>query len=96
MADWMPDGGDVQPRQGWVARKRAEKAARDAQLVCPHCQVRGRVVSRPLRVKRGVSGGKAAGAVFTMGASMLATGLSRKQWVTRMRCGNCGAGWIVE
>ncbi|HWA67172.1 MAG TPA: hypothetical protein VG899_12490 [Mycobacteriales bacterium] len=48
---------------------------------------------RRIRQKKGISGGKAAGAVLTLGVSMLATGLSRKEWVNVMRCANCGMKW---
>jgi hypothetical protein len=64
-------------------------------IVCPHCQVSGKVRRREVKVKRGVSGGKLTGAVLTAGISMLGTGLSRKQKVTEMSCGNCGTVWHV-
>lgn len=63
------------------------------QMVCPHCQTKGRVRTKQVKMKQGISGGKATGAVLTLGVSMLATGLSRKQKVTEARCGNCGAVW---
>jgi hypothetical protein len=83
------------------ADAQAEAAAQDpasrgvSAIVCPHCQVRGRVEREHVRVKRGISGGKATGAVLTGGLSTLATGLSRKDWVNQMRCGNCGTYWTV-
>lgn len=64
-------------------------------LVCPHCQVRGQVSSRRVKQKKGVSGGKLTGAILTAGISMLGTGLSRKEKVTEMRCGNCKTVWHV-
>lgn len=66
-----------------------------SQIVCPHCQVRGQVKSKAMKQKKGVSGGKATGAVLTLGVSMLATGLSRKEKVTQMKCGNCNTVWYV-
>jgi len=66
------------------------------QIVCPHCGTRGFVTVKAAQVKRGVSGGKATGAVLTGGVSLLETGLSRKQSVTRAHCGNCKMSWIVE
>jgi hypothetical protein len=45
-------------------------------------------------MKQGISGGKATGAVLTMGVSMLATGLSRKQKVTKANCKNCASEWV--
>lgn len=65
------------------------------QVVCPHCGSRGTVTTTAVVRKQGISGGKATGALFTGGLSMLATGLSRKQGMTRMRCGNCSVGWDV-
>lgn len=69
--------------------------ARQAKLVCPHCNTSGSVTSARARRKRGISGGKATGAVLTGGVSMLATGLSRKEDVTTMHCANCGTSWDV-
>jgi len=63
-------------------------------IICPHCQKRGGVITKPSKKKRGISGGKATGALLTGGLSMLATGLSRKEKVTEARCKNCGAEWL--
>lgn len=62
-------------------------------MVCPHCQVKGEVHTRLVRAKKGVSGGKATGAILTGGFSLFVTGLSRKETVTEAQCGNCGATW---
>ena len=62
-------------------------------MVCPHCQTKGSVTVKRVRIKGGVSGGKATGALLTGGLSLLATGLSRKQDVTEASCSNCGAVW---
>ncbi len=64
-----------------------------AQMVCPHCQTKGFVITSQQKVKKGISGGKATGAVLTAGISLLATGLSRKEWVTVAYCSNCQARW---
>jgi hypothetical protein len=64
-------------------------------LVCPHCQWRGHVVAVAVVRKKGISGGKATGALLTAGLSMLATGLSRKEAATRMMCEHCGTQWDV-
>ena len=63
------------------------------ELICPHCGVKGKISTRPVRQKKGISGGKAVGAVFTCGLSMLATGLSRKEDMTKAHCGNCDSVW---
>lgn len=65
-------------------------------IVCKHCNTKGVVKTRPMVRKRGISGGKATGAVLTGGLSAAATGLSRKQTVTEMTCTNCGTVWDVE
>jgi hypothetical protein len=62
-------------------------------LICPHCQEKGRVRTKPVTRKKGISGGKATAAIFTAGVSMLATGLSRKENLTQAHCGNCGSTW---
>jgi hypothetical protein len=71
---------------GWAQNKR---------LSCPHCRTRGEVAMRQVRAKRGISGGKATGAVLTGGLSLLATGLSRKETVTELHCNSCGVTWTV-
>jgi hypothetical protein len=63
------------------------------QMQCPHCQNKGGVSTRQVKVKRGISGGKATGAVLTAGVSMLATGLSRKEHVTEASCRVCANTW---
>ena len=44
-------------------------------------------------MKKGISGGKATGAVLTGGLSLLATGLSRKEMVREAYCYNCKMTW---
>lgn len=63
------------------------------QIVCPHCQERGHVRCKAITSKKGVSGGKATGALLTGGVSMLATGLSRKEAATEAYCENCQSTW---
>ena len=62
-------------------------------LFCPHCQTKGAVRAKAVSRKKGVSGGKAVGALLTGGVSMLATGLSRKEGETQAHCMNCGSTW---
>lgn len=64
-------------------------------VVCPHCQSRGTVTATTVKRKQGISGGKATGALLTGGVSLFATGLSRKQQITRMKCGKCRVEWDV-
>lgn len=67
----------------------------DRQIVCPHCQSRGSVRTKEVRVKSGISGGKATGAVLTGGLSVVATGLSRKENRTQARCSKCRTVWFI-
>ena len=63
------------------------------QLVCPHCQTRGEVHTKAVKMKKGVSGAKATGAILSGGVSLLATGLSRKDELTEAFCSNCSSKW---
>jgi hypothetical protein len=62
-------------------------------MVCPHCCIKGKVRTKIVVNKRGVSGGKATAALLTGGVSLLATGLSRKESGTQAWCGNCTNQW---
>ena len=63
------------------------------KIVCPYCQNTGCILVRRKEVKRGISGGKATGAIFTLGLSLLVTGLSRKERVMQAKCKHCKAEW---
>jgi hypothetical protein len=69
--------------------------ALNPKMVCPHCQTIGSVWTEQFKVKKGISGGKATGALLTMGVSVLATGLSKKQRVTEASCANCQMRWHI-
>lgn len=88
-----PPTAEELARGGGKARATASP---ETKILCPHCHTRGNVTSTVVKAKRGVSGGKVTGAVLTGGLSILGTGLSRKQQVTEMHCGNCGTTWHVE
>ena len=75
------------------ARLKQQFGPLNPKFVCPHCQTRGEVRTKPTDRKKGISGGKAAGAVLTGGLSILVTGLSRHETVTAARCGHCGSTW---
>ena len=64
------------------------------KMICPHCGERGHVHTKQVKLKQGISGGKATAALFTAGLSMLATGLSRKQAYTQATCTNCNSEWV--
>ena len=65
----------------------------DSKIVCPQCRTARHVTTRKGKAKKGISGGKATGAVLTAGVSILATGLSRKETVTQATCTNCKSQW---
>jgi len=65
----------------------------NGHLICPHCSATGHVRTKPMTKKAGISGGKATAAVLTGGASLLATGLSRRESLTEARCGHCSSVW---
>jgi hypothetical protein len=64
-----------------------------SQIVCPHCYKTGNVRTKAVRRKKGISGGKAAGALITGGLSIVATGLSREESKTEAHCSNCKSTW---
>lgn len=65
----------------------------NTKLVCPHCQSKNCVRTKSVDRKKGISGGKAVGAVLTLGWSILAVGLSRKEHLTQAHCDNCNSTW---
>jgi hypothetical protein len=99
--DWSPGAGSIREQRAAVkaggtakdANRKTMHAAGDSQIVCPQCGTTGYVTTRKLKAKKGLSGGKATGAVLTAGVSILATGLSRKEMVTRAACANCRSQW---
>lgn len=68
----------------------------DEKIKCPHCNSMGLVMTRRVRVKRGISGGKATAAVLTIGWSTLLVGLSRKETIIQATCGNCNVTWTIS
>jgi predicted RNA-binding Zn-ribbon protein involved in translation (DUF1610 family) len=65
------------------------------KVVCPHCGKAGDVDTERVKMKKGLSGGKATAALLTAGISVLGTGLSRKEKVTQAKCRNCGVSWVM-
>lgn len=63
-------------------------------MTCPHCSARGKIRTKLITQKKGVSGGKATAAILTGGITMLATGLSRKESNTQAHCMQCTNTWI--
>ena len=86
------DGSNFCEAHGSTAKLSAQKKP-VSPLVCPHCHVKGKVSTSSVKKSKGISGGKAAGAVVTGGLSIWLTGLSRKEQLTQAKCGACGLKW---
>ena len=63
------------------------------EVVCTFCQTKGKVRVKKGERKEGLSGGKVAGGMLTGGASILVTGIHRKQEIQNATCGNCRQTW---
>lgn len=74
-------------------RRRPGRSSR--AMICPHCHVKGTVRIRNTRRNMGVHGGKLSAALLTGGASILVTGLSRKENAVKARCIRCGEQWFL-
>ncbi|NOS75443.1 MAG: hypothetical protein HOP36_13120 [Methyloglobulus sp.] len=60
---------------------------------CPHCNASGNIRTKPITVKKGISGGKATAGLLTGGISLLAVGLSREEKSTQAHCQKCNNTW---
>jgi len=63
-----------------------------------HCLFCGspKVTTTTINTKTGISGGKLSGALLTGGASVLLTGLSRKERQLIATCHACGIRWNLS
>lgn len=66
----------------------------NAAMMCPHCQTNGKIRTKHITQKKGISGGKAVATVLTGGLSLIAVGLSRKEGATQAHCDNCNNTWL--
>jgi hypothetical protein len=78
-----------------MSRRNRTARTGDQHIVCPYCQTTGQVHTEQTKVKKGISGGKATGALLTAGLSILVTGLSRKEQITKATCRHCGVSWTI-
>lgn len=92
---WTEGSNNVQvgKSNGYSPSDMAKYGAPKPQMICPHCQTKGRVLTKPVTKKKGISGAKATGALLTGGVSIIATGLSQKDQVTEAHCTNCSSTW---
>lgn len=77
-------------------KQKQEERERQLKIVCPHCHESGFVTAERVKLKKGISGGKATGALITAGWSVLFTGLSREEDARKLTCSNCGTEWHVQ
>lgn len=70
--------------------------APNSKVDCPHCGAQGQVRVTDVKRKQGISGGKTTAALMTGGASMVATGLSRKEPAKKLACRSCRMEWHVS
>jgi hypothetical protein len=91
-ADWTA-GAEALKSQNEALRLQKRYGPLNQQIICPHCQYRGKVRTKSVKRKTGISGSKATAAMWTMGWSTLATGLSRKVALTQAHCENCNSTW---
>lgn len=81
----------------WVAGAKTNRVtSQDAQLVCPHCQVRGFVETYEIVVQDGgPSWWSVLLAPLTYGLSLL-YGWKFKEYGSTAYCSNCGRRWRIE
>lgn len=63
-------------------------------LICQHCQTKGKVHTKPVDKKTGLSFTKAGFGLLTGGVSILGTGLSKVDTMTQAHCDNCNSTWV--
>ena len=99
--DWSPGAASIKDQRGAIkaggtgkdVNPKTVHADGNSKIFCPQCRTGGYVITRRVKAKKGISGGKATGAVLSLGISILATGLSRKEMVTQAACTNCKSQW---
>ena len=80
----------------WLKTDREKIKEANTGLICPHCQVRGRMSRKEIKKKKGISASKLIAAPLTGGNSLFVVGLSRKDTYTQLTCGACKMVWVVE
>jgi hypothetical protein len=85
--------GDMTPEEHERGRLELRYGYLNPDMICPHCQTKASVRTKVVNQKAGISGGKAAVGILTGGVSVLATGLSRKERVTKAHCDTCKVEW---
>ena len=76
-----------------LKKQQQQQQLASVNMICPHCQTKGSVITQQVKKKVGVSGGKATAGILTCGLSLFAVGLSRKATITEAHCSNCDSTW---
>lgn len=76
-----------------ITMSKRHKGKLNTKIKCPHCGELKKVYTKTVIFSKGISGGKATGAILTGGISLLVTGLSRKEELTQATCENCSSTW---
>ena len=80
----------------WLKSDREKIKEANTGLICPHCQIRGKISRKEIKKKKGISASKLMAAPVTGGTSLFVVGLSRKDTYTQLTCGACKMVWVVE
>jgi hypothetical protein len=80
----------------WLKSDREKIKEANTGLLCPHCQIRGKISRKEIKKKKGISASKLIAAPLTGGNSLFVVGLSRKDTYTQLTCGSCKMVWVVE
>lgn len=84
-----------EPLKAEPVSPKQSKANRDAKIVCQFCQEAGGVTTRQEKRSKRASATRVGMGALTLGVSAVAVGVTKKGWVTAMRCANCGMAWDV-
>ena len=85
--------GDEKYNPELFQKQQEQQQLASINMICPHCQTKGSVITKQIKKKVGVSGGKATAGILTCGLSLFAVGLSRKDIITEAECSNCNSIW---
>lgn len=67
----------------------------NSEIICPHCQVKGKVTATPFKKKGRLTATRLLGTAVTLGGSTVVTGVRKGSRAYKMSCGNCGMRWEV-
>lgn len=84
---------EQQKRNADSVGKFLSHGALNQMLKCPHCDEKGGVRTKGANERKGISGGKAVGGLLTGGLSLVATGISRREKLTKAFCEKCRSSW---